>query len=124
METVSALIFAPYSLVFLLDPKSGTIPQSMDGLLIASTESCVAIGCRAEVDGSTKVTIGDIDLVNPGYEPAFDGEIETPSKALEIQSVLGTKLLNALVQGERTRVAIWVNDSREPDEIIVGILVT
>jgi hypothetical protein len=121
METVSTCISPPYSLVLLLDPEKGVVPQTMAGRLVAATESCVAVGCRAEDDGSTRITMGKAVHVDPGYQPLFEGDIETPSQYLEVQSVEGTTLLRTSVQGHRTRVSIWVNDTKEPDEITVGI---
>ena len=122
METVSASVSPPYSLVLLLDPAKGVVPQTMAASVIAATDSCVAVGCRAEDDGVTRITMGPAGRVNPGYQPLFEGEVETPSKCLEVQSVEGTTLLRASVQGFRTSVLIWVNDAREPDEISVGIV--
>jgi hypothetical protein len=65
--------------------------------------------------------MGTIGQVDPEYQPLFEGELETPSQCLEIQSVEGETLLRTSVPSYRTRVLIWVNDTREPDEITVGI---
>lgn len=121
MNTISALVSPPYSLVLLLDPTMGIVPQTMAGGLIAATDSCVAVGCKAVDDGGTKITLGPEDAVDPGYEPVFEGGIETPSRILEVQSIVGTTILRTEVQDPQTRVAIWVNDPKEPDEITVGI---
>lgn len=123
MDILSVATSPPYSLILLLDPIKGVVPQTLTGGLVAATSSCVAVGCRAEDDGSTKIKLGPADRVDPGYEPVFRGEIETPSRVLEIQSAVGTTLLRTPVKGYRTLVSIWVNDYQEPDEISVGIRV-
>ena len=121
MNVSSIVASPPYSLILLLDPTKGVVPRTFAEGLIAATSSCVAVGCRAEDDGSTEIKLGPADLVDPGHEPAFSGEIETPSKILEVQSVVGTTLFRTPVRGRRTLLSIWVNDDREPDRISVGI---
>lgn len=121
MKTMSVAVSPPYSLVLLLDPSIATIPQTMADNLIVATDSCIAIGCTAEDDGSTEVTLGPAQAVDPGYSPAFEGAIQTPSGVLEIQSVLGETILQTQVQDQETQVVVWVNDQKEPDKIVIGL---
>lgn len=121
MDTKSVTITPPYSLILLLDPATGVVPQSMNGQLIAVSQSCVAVGCRPEDDGPTTVILGSKSLVDPGREPFFACEIETPSRVLELQTALGATLATADVGRSIARLSVWVNDSLEPDKIIFGI---
>lgn len=121
MDTKSVTVTPPYSLVLLLDPATGVVPQSMNGQLIAVSQSCVAVGCRPEDDGPTTIILGSKDLVDPGLEPFFACEIETPSRVLELQTALGVTLATADVGKSIARLSIWVSDPLEPDRIVFGI---
>lgn len=112
----------PNSVVLLEDPVGGDVPESIRGAaLIAATPSCIAVGCRAEVDGDTEFTLGPGQEVDPGYSPAFDGTLETPSRVLAIRSVLGEIILKVAVPQQRTRILVWTNDATAPNEVIVGV---
>jgi hypothetical protein len=109
------------SLVLVSDAKGGEIPPSMSGSLIASTKSCIAVGCLMEDDGETELVLGPMDGVNPGEPAVFDGRLATPTRKVTIRSVLGEILLEQLVPHTSTRVRIWASDSSEPDRVIVGV---
>jgi hypothetical protein len=117
----STRISPPNSLLFVSDPAGGTVPEFTPGKLILSTESCVSIGCHSEQDGATEVTLGKAQEVDPGSTPAFDDEMETPSRAIAIMTVEREKVLEASVPAIRTRVRIWVNHPIEPDKVIIGL---
>lgn len=121
MESVSVEATPSFSVILILDPTVGVVPESMSGKLIAATKSCVAVGCRAEDDGITRITLGSASRLNPGYPPQFSGEIETPSKVMEVQTPVGDTILKMAVPYKTTRLSIWVNDPREPDQIILGV---
>ena len=118
----STRIAPPNSLVLVSDPGGGDIPGSMNQSLIAATDSCIAIGCRAEDDGETEIDLGLSNCVNTGDEPAFEGTLKTPNRKIAVRDVLGVVLLEMAVPAAETIVRIWVNDSKEPDKIIVGIM--
>ncbi len=117
----SAKVAPPNSVVLVTDPSNGEIPRTLGGSLIAATSSCVAIGCRSEVDGETEFTLGTTREVDPGNRPAFEGELKTPSRKIAVRSVLGQTILEAPVQQEQTTIRVWLNDPKEPDRVIVGI---
>ncbi len=118
----SAKVAPPYSLVIIEDPSGGEVPDTMPAkLCIASTDSCIAVGCLAEVDGETAFTLGEAADVNPGFQPAFDGRLKTPSRKVSLQTVERHTILEAPVQQQETRVRVWTNDPKRPDEVIVGI---
>jgi hypothetical protein len=119
--TTSTRVAPPHSLVLVGDSNDLDIPDAMQGSLISSTESCIAIGCRSEIDGETELTLGASREVDPGRHPDFEGVLTTPSRRIAVRSVLGQAILEAPVPGKMTKVRVWVNDTGEPDEVIIGI---
>jgi len=109
------------SLVLIADPRGGKIPDSMRGSLIVSSSSCIAVGCRSEVDGETEITLGAMQEVDPGDRPAFEGQLETPSRSVVVSTVHGQVILEASVQDRDTRVRVWVNDLDEPNRVTIGV---
>ena len=118
---ISIKLAPPNSLVLVKDPGKAEIPDSMSGLLVAATSSCIAVGCRSEADGETDFTLGLVTEVNPGYSPAFNGKLKTPNQKIVLETVLGQTILEHPVLGRETPVKVWVNDPNEPDIVIVGI---
>ena len=119
--TVSAKVAPPNSLVLIADPSDGEIPDTMGGSLIAATSSCIAVGCRSEIDGETDFVLGAAREVDPGNGPVLTGRLETPSRKLAVRSVVGQTILEALVPDRVTSIRIWVNDPNEPDRVTIGI---
>jgi hypothetical protein len=117
----SVKVAPPNSLVLISDAHGGEIPEAMAGSLISSTTSCIAVGCQSDVDGETEFTLGASQQVDPGSQPAFQGRLRTPNGKITVRSVLGKTILEASVPRHETMVRIWVNDSKEPDSVIVGI---
>lgn len=119
--TTSAKVAPPNSLVLITDSGGGEIPASMAGSLIAATSSCIAVGCRSESDGETAFTLGFARDVNPSYAPFFEGKLATPNRKIVLRSVIGQTILEQQVSGWETTIQIWVNDTKEPDSVVVGI---
>jgi hypothetical protein len=109
------------SLVLVSDEGGGEIPVTMAQSIVASTSSCLAIGCNSEVDGETELILGPANEVDPHTEPEFQGKLDTPAHNVVVRSVLGERLLELRVSRAQTRISIWVNDSTEPDKIIIGV---
>jgi len=107
----------PYSMVLVMDPSVGQIPESFSGRLVAATSSCIALGTCPEVDGPTQITLGDTPPSGAARHSVFDGHLETPAHRIEVQSALCEVLLGIDVPGDLMRVRIWVNDQRWPDAI-------
>lgn len=120
--TISTRLAPPNSLVLIEDPSGGEIPDSMNQSLISATDSCIAVGCRAEDDGETEIVLGNCNKVDTGEQPMFDGLLRTPTRKLVVRTVLGITLLEMPVSETQTRLRIWVNDPTEPDRIAIGIV--
>jgi hypothetical protein len=109
------------SLVFISDAASGVVPEWIRGSLILSTPSCISVGCYPEQDGPTEIVLGESQEVNPGNDPAFDGDLETPHRTVTVSTVEGNTILESDVPQTRTHVRIWVSHPRWPDKIIIGL---
>jgi hypothetical protein len=113
----SAKLAPPYSVILIEDSGGGEIPSSIKmttGSLIASTDSCIAVGCRSYVDGDTEFTLGQTHDVDPGDHPIleaiFQGKLKTPNLKIVLRSVAGRTILEASVPQQETVVRVWVND--------------
>lgn len=112
-------ITPPNSLVLIMDSFGGRIPDDFGSNLIVATESCIAIGCRSELDGPTKVTMGIAGELFPLGEPFFSARIQTAGHRLTVQTVYGDIALETEVDADMSTVSVWVNDYSEPDEIVI-----
>lgn len=118
----STKLFLPNSVALIEDLSGGEVPVSMSHALIAATESCIAVGGKSESDGETAINLGDVDSVNTGEQPVFEGVLKTPSRKVVVRTVTGDTLLSMPVPSTETNIKIWANDSIEPDCISVGII--
>src|SRR5262245_32223613 len=118
--TNSTRVAPPCALILVADPSNSEVPSKMSGALIASTDSCIAVGCRSDADGDTEFTLGAAREVDPGYQPHFQGKLKTPSQRIALRSVLGQTILEEVVPSPETYVRVWINDPNEPDRVIVG----
>jgi hypothetical protein len=89
--------------------------------LILSTPSCISVNCYPEQDGPTEVVLGKTQEVDPGDNPVFDGDLETPHRTVTVSTVEGNAILESKVPETRTHVRIWVSHPRWPDKVIVGL---
>lgn len=119
---VSTRIAPPNSLILIEDSNGGDVPTSMNRSLIVATESCIAVGCRCEVDGETEIMLEHCSNVDTGDVLEFEGRLRTPSRRITIRTTHDVTLLEMPVAGTMTTLRIWVNDPTEPDRIIVGIV--
>lgn len=119
--TETCKISPPNSMIVIWDRDGGVPPEPVRGPLILSTSSCITVGCLAEMDGETEITLGPAGSVAPNGPPAFDGDLETPSGVVVVSTIEDEEVLHAATPTPRTRVRIWVNRPREPDRIVIGL---
>lgn len=110
-----------HGLVFVHGPEGDEPPLPIWGANILVTNSCLSIGCRADVDGPTRFILGDIDSVDPRYEPEFIGAIRTPDGQIVISTVAGDTLQQASVAEPYCAISVWRNHPNWPDEVVVGV---
>jgi hypothetical protein len=97
------------------------VPELMPESGIASTETCILVACYPEIDGETKIRLGPVADVDSGNAPAFDGRLETPGRIVRIVTVDWKPLLEEAVSTATTRIRIWRNHPKYPDEVTVGV---
>jgi hypothetical protein len=115
----SVKVAAPNALLLVSDVGGGNPPDKMRGALIASTPSCIAVGCMSDTIGKTQVTVGMMQELSPRDPPAFDGKLETPSRAVSIWTVEDETVLQTTVSHQKTRVRVWVNHPTEPNDVVI-----
>jgi hypothetical protein len=109
------------SLIGISDIQKSVVPDPPlpDG--ITATDSCILVVCYPEVEGETEITLGQASDVDPGYPPAFDGHLVTPSRVVRITDVVWKPLLETSVSSQNTRIRIWKNTPQFANKIIVGV---
>ena len=111
----------PNSIIFVNDPTSEVgIPQDIGRGLLWATDTCVAIGTLAEMDGETTIRLAR-DFPTPQGEVIYEGTIKTPGRLVAVSTSEGVRLIS-LTTGSETRLTVWANDSGEPDLILVRAL--
>jgi hypothetical protein len=114
-------VAAPNALLLISDVGGGKPPLTMSGELFGATPSCIAVGCRSDTLGKTRVAVGmmqELSLRNP---PAFDGQLQTPSRAVSIWTAEDETVLQTTVSDQKTRVRVWVNHPTDPDEVVIAL---
>jgi len=120
--TTETKLAPPNSLLLVMDRDSGEIPESMDGKMIVSTPSSVAVGTLSEADGKTSVVLTDERIVinaDPALCWLFGGVLTTPKKEIHVSTVLLQSILSLPVASIRTQVEIWANSQTEPSKLVV-----
>jgi hypothetical protein len=118
----SVLVAPPYSVVFLTGEIEFEAPESMNSAIVASTPSCIAIGCMSADDGPSEFKIVRRVERAEGLKLVFDGFASTPDKVLFLMTVNHDLLLKTSVEHSRMRICIWVNHPVEPNKIVIGVL--
>jgi hypothetical protein len=109
------------SLLFVSDPEFGIAPTPVWGALILSTPSCISFACYPEQDGPTEVTLGRDGDVDPGVSPVFEGDLDTPHRAVTVTTVDCKTLTKMDVPATRTHVRIWYSHPRWPERVVIGL---
>jgi hypothetical protein len=118
---VSIKVAPPNSLLFISDQNGGVAPEPVRGAQILSTSSCISVACLMSQDGETEVTLGSAPDIRPGGFAVFDGLLETPNRSVVVSTVEGHPLLEARVPRVTTRIKVWVNRPKEPDQVVIGL---
>lgn len=118
--TRTVRVAPPNSLIFLWDEGGGVVPEFVANKLVLATSSAVSVGCLAEMDGETEITLGPTGDVDTRGLKVFDDVLETPTRRIVVETSEGEILLREDVSSNRVHVGIWVNRYVEPDKIVVG----
>ncbi len=118
----TASIRPPNSLLFVMDMKSGEIPETMDGKLVVSTPSCIVISTLTAADGETSIVLTDekaLVHVDSDFRKVFSGVLETPKKEVHICTVLLQQVMKLPVLSTQSSIEIWANSEIEPSKLCV-----
>jgi hypothetical protein len=122
MNLIAAQVRALNSLLFIKDAHGRDLPIIDRNGPIWSTRSCVAVGCMPDCDGPTEVIIGDTAALQiSSGKLVFDACLDTPTRKLVVETVLGEKILEQNVPGPTTHVRIWTDGSLDTDRVIIGL---
>jgi hypothetical protein len=111
-----------YSLIVICDPTAKVnVPDWPYGASLAASDSCILCGCYPEVDGPTQVTLGTIEDVRPSGPQVFEGTLKTPGFKIALETAEGDSILDMPTKMAETRVRIWANRDRAPNDLVVGI---
>lgn len=108
------------SILFLSDRDGGLPPKPIRGAMILATPSCISFRCFPEQDGPTEIVLGASENVDPGYHPAFEGTLETPSRKIVVSTVDEQTVLQAAVPKKTIHVRIWLSHPQWPEKVIIG----
>jgi hypothetical protein len=121
MTLKSARLPVLNSLLFIRDGRTRNLPEIDGNGAVWSTASCVAVSCLPDCDGETEVTLGPSSEIGKRGTLLFDRPLETPSRIVIVETVLGKEVLQIGVPNLQTRVHIWTNGARDTDEVIVAL---
>lgn len=117
----------PNGIFFIGDPSARDFPN-VDGVAgVWSTQEVIAVACLHEQEGQARITMGLTEDVKPVGSLLFDGIIKTSRRRVEVTLVpqhptrQANPILEQPVRGERTRVRIWTNDPKYPDELFIAL---
>lgn len=113
----------PNSLILLTSSVSPSVPI-LDGILVASTATCIAVGTLMELDGETEVRL--TDSLGPGHhlELALEHELSTGEGFVAIRTADDREVLRREVDQQTQLVRVWVSDPWEPDEVVIELIST
>ena len=113
------------SVVFVCPPGDSNPPEPprppAPVPLVISTPSCLMVICFPEVDGETRISLGEGGALDPGYAASFDGMLETPDGEINVENVTGEVFLRSKTTAPTSRVRIWQSHPKWPEQVLIGI---
>ena len=119
MSTIT--VSPPNSIIFLYDQSNPSIevPVYISGEVVAANITCISVGTLSAADGETTITLtDDVQGIEDIGMLTFDGLLQLPGSELSVCSSHNEKLLTMQLPAFEARIRIFVNDDREPDNII------
>lgn len=111
----------PHGLIVLDTSRDAVSPFLAWATQFCFTGSMLTIACQHGQEGTTEVTIGAPEEVDPGYVPIVSGTLETPNRELIISTTDAGDLLVVPVPELSTIVRVWVNHRQWADKVHIGI---
>jgi hypothetical protein len=110
----------PYAVLLIEGAKRSEIPQSFNQQLFAATNTCIAVGCTEEGEGTTVSFAWTEALAMPRPQSKrmwFSSVLETPDRQVVLRAIDGDSYAALRVQSVRTTVSILANDEVQPSAL-------
>lgn len=122
-----ARLTVPHSVLLIRDRAIGAIPEidipeSMQGRLVASTASCVAVGTAVECEATVEIELTESPpLAHAGLHCAGESTLRTPHREVMVRTIHLLPLVAIPVGNDLMEVQVWVNHPTEPDRIVIAV---
>lgn len=109
----------PNAFVFLMDYVSGYPPSSFANALVATTDTCVAVGALPDSEGETSIAV-----VLGAFEPAeklslrYEGVLHVKGPYLSLVNAMNQELGSIRFDSANANVQVWTDDPRVPSRIV------
>lgn len=119
--TDTARLSPQNSLLLVLDPATGVLPEALGGASIAATSSGLAIGTLAEFDGETEVVLAILGEApdDGSLTVRWEGPIETSGR-IGVLTIYNDVVLETDAPSV-AQVRVWTNHPDEPDVVWIAI---
>ena len=107
-----------HSLILIMDSKSKNVPLTLGGGLFGQTDTCIAVGCRSEVDGETNISTGLPECLTGFRSKQFI--ISTESNKIITCDIYGAVYLYIECDTARSEIAVYYDDLFEPKNIYIN----
>jgi hypothetical protein len=113
----------PYAILFIYDPlnKDAETPEYSPGNLVSTTQHCISVGTRADVDGETTVelvrAVNDAAIV-PEHK-IFQGFVQAPNRNISVVTAELQTILNIDVKDKVAKIGIWADDLHNPGKVLI-----
>lgn len=121
--TVKKISVAPEYLSFYIAGVDDiTVPLDHDGIGVVASHQCINVSCLYWNEGDTTIALGSFEELPPRAEPPrFDGMLDAPEYRVVLSDANMPEILSIEVPGAKTRVRIWMNRPRYPDDVVIAL---
>lgn len=122
MKVKKAAVLLDYCSFYIAGVDGVRVPLDHDMRGVVASDDCINVSAIPWNEGETTITLGQIEELPPQAEPpGFDGVLNTPEYHVELFDANIPEILSMGVTSTRTRVRIWMNRPRCPDEVIIAL---
>ncbi len=97
----------PHGLLYICDPEASALPEVDGRGLYWWNNNGLALACRHEIAGETKIGINGSTEPPAGLSLLGEFDLLTPSRRLAVQVVPRQTILEVPVESQEVRVEVW-----------------